>query len=38
MTPLGSMRCEAMAASMPLTSSGAEAEMRWTMARRVMGD
>src|SRR2546423_1113237 len=35
-TPLGSIRPAAMAASMPLTSSGAEAEMRWTRARRGM--
>ena len=32
MTPFGSMRPAAIAASMPLTSSGAAAEMRWTLA------
>ena len=32
MTPFGSIRPAAMAASMPLTSSGAAAEMRGTLA------
>src|SRR5436190_16619315 len=32
MTPRGSMWPAAIAASMPLTSSGAAAEMRWTLA------
>src|SRR4051794_11039791 len=32
MTPRGSIRPAAMAASIPLTSSGAAAEMRWTLA------
>ena len=34
MTPAGSMRPAAIAASIPLTSSGAAAEMRWTLATR----
>src|SRR5262249_32248282 len=36
-TALGLMRCDAIAASIPLTSSRAYAELRYTSARRVMG-